>query len=267
MAINLSALTSSSFNQFNQVQNRLDESNKQLISGKKINEAADDPAGLQILVELQGQILGNNTAIRNSLDGVSALQIAEGGVSQVTDSLQQIRELSVQAQNGILNDQDRASLQKQADGLLEGIRDTLKQTTFNGQSLLSEQGELQLQTGANSGDQQPISTFDVTSQLDDLGLFSLDITSADSLNILDQSQDTLNSIAGEFGASQNRLESTINRLSESNVNEAKAASRIADTDYAKTISEQANAQIQQQAGISIQAQANASRALVLNLLG
>lgn len=267
MAINLTGLASSNFSAFNQTQNRIDESGKQLISGERINNASVDPAGLQVLIDLQGQILGNNTAVRNSLDGISAIQIAEGGISQVNDSLQQIRELSIQSQNGTLNDNDRASLQKQADALLEGIQDTLGQATFNGQSLLGEDGQLRLQTGPGSEDSQNVGTFNVESELDDLGLFSLDITSAGALDILDQSQDFLSNVSSEFGAAQNRLDSTINRLNESSLNQASSASRIGDTDYAKAISERTNAQIQQEVGIAIQAQANASRGLVLNLLG
>lgn len=267
MTINLNPSISNNVSGFNQLQNQLEENSKQLSSGQRINNAAVDPAGLQVLIDFQSQILGNNTAIRNSLDGVSAIQIAEGGISQVTDSLQQIRELSIQAQNGILNDQDRATLQNQADALLEGIRDSLGQATFNGQSLLTEEGELQLQTGSGAEDNQQVGTFNVESGLEDLGLFSLDITSAESLDILDQSQDFINTISGEFGAAQNRLDSTINRLSESTLNEAEAASRIGDTDFAQTISERANTLIQQEVSIAIQAQANASRGLVLNLLG
>jgi flagellin len=267
MAIELNPSISSNVSAFNQLQNRIEDNQKQLSSGQRINDAAVDPAGLQVLIDFQSQILGNNTAIRNSLDGVSAIQIAEGGISQVTDSLQQIRELSIQAQNGILNDQDRATLQNQADALLEGIQDSLGQATFNGQSLLTEEGELQLQTGADSEETQQVGTFDVESQLNDLGLFSLDITSPDSLNILDQAQDFINTVSGEFGAAQNRLDSTIDRLSGNTVNEAAAASRIGDTDYALAVSEQTNALIQQEVGIAIQAQANASRGIVLNLLG
>lgn len=267
MAINFNSSITDNLSAFNQIQNRIDKNAQQLTTGKKINDASDNPAGLQVLINFQSQILGNNTAIRNSLDGVSAIQIAEGGISQVNDSLQQIRELSIQAQNGILNDQDRASLQKQADQLLEGIRDSIDQATFNGQSLLSQDGQLQLQTGPDSDSNQQVSTFDVASQLEDLGLFSLDISSPDSLNVLDQAQDSLNGIAGEFGAAQNRLDSTINRLSENSLNEAAAASRLGDTDYAQAVSERASALLQQEVGIALQAQANANRGFVLQLLG
>ncbi len=267
MPINPTSASNPSLLGLNQSQQRLDQANRQLISGERIPNAAVDPAGLQVFLQLQGQVLGDNTAIRNSLDGTSAIQIADGGLNQVTDSLQQIRELSIQAQNGILNDSDRAALQKQADQLISGISDTLQQSSFNGQSLLSEEGQLQLQTGGNAGDTQGVPTFDVGSELANLGLNGLDISSAGVLDILDQSQDFISSVSGELGASQNRLDSTTNTLSESSINQAAAASQIGDTDFAKAISEQTNAQIQQEVGIAIQAQANASRGLVLRLLG
>jgi len=134
-------------------------------------------------------VAGNNTAISNSLDGVSALQVADGGVSQVNDSLQRIRELFVQAQNGILNDNDSTALQKEADALLGGIQDKLEQATFNGQSLLQQDGELSLKTGPDAGNSLAVSTFDAAGELNNLGLFSLDISDPDALNVLDQSQD------------------------------------------------------------------------------
>lgn len=267
MPINPTSASNPSLLGLNQSQQRIDQANRQLSSGERIPNAAVDPAGLQVFLQLQGQVLSDNTAIRNSLDGISAIQIADGGLSQVTDSLQQIRELSIQAQNGTLNDSDRAALQKQADQLISGISDTLQQSSFNGQSLLSEEGQLQLQTGGDAGDTQGVPTFDVGSELANLGLNGLDISSAGALDILDQSQDFISSVSGELGASQNRLDSTINTLSESSINQAAAASRIGDTDFAKAISEQTNAQIQQEVSIAIQAQANASRGLVLRLLG
>lgn len=267
MPINPTGFSTSPYNQFNQIQNRIDENEKQLASGQRINSSAVDPAGLQVLIDLQSEVLGNNTAIRNSLDGVSALQIADGGVNQVNDSLQRIRELSIQSQNGILNDSDRAALQSEADALLEGIRDTLDSSTFNGQSLLAEDGQLRLQTGPDADAGQNINTFNVAGELENQGLFSLNISDAGALDILDSAQDFLGTVSGEIGASQNRLDSTINNLSQSSLSQAESASRIGDTDYARAISERSSALIQQEVGIAIQAQANASRGLVLNLLG
>lgn len=267
MAISATGISAGSLNQFNQIQNRINDTDKQLTSGKRINDAAVDPAGLQVYLQLRGLQLGNSTAIKNSLDGTSALQIADASVSQVNDSLQQIRELSVQAQNGILNENDRASLQTQADALLEGIKSTLNQSSFNGQSLLTNDGELRLQTGPDSEDSLSVSTFNITEQFENAGLFSLDISDSTSLDLLDSSQDFLNTVSGEIGANQSRLDSTINRLSENSVNAAESAARIGDTDYASVISERASALIQQEVGIAMQAQANSNRALVLNLLG
>ncbi|WP_286238294.1 flagellin [Neptuniibacter halophilus] len=268
MPINPTGVSSSqSYSLFNQVRNRIEENEKQLISGQRINNAAVDPAGLQVLINLQSDILSNSSAIRNSMDGISALQIADGGVNQVNDSLQRIRELSVQAQNGILNDSDRAALQKEADALLSGISDTLSQSQFNNQSLLSEEGSVRLQTGSSADDGQDIQRFNVAGELGDLGLLSLNISDPGALDIIDQSQSYLSTVSGEIGASQSRLESGINRLTESNLSQAESASRIGDTDYAKALSERSAAQIQEQAGIAVQAQANANRGLVLSLLG
>lgn len=266
MAITVTGASAGSLNQFNQIQTRVNQYDQQLASGKRINESAIDPAGLQVFLQLQGQELGNNTAIKNSLDGISALQIAEGSVNQVNDSLQQIRELSVQAQNGTLNSNDKASLQKQADALLEGIKDAISKSSFNGQSLLSQDGELKLQTGPGSENSQNITTYNLTDSLEELGLFSIDITESAALDQLDNAQNFLTTVSSEIGANQNRLDSTINQLSETSLNSAEAVSRIGDTDYAKTLSERSAALVQQEVGVAMQAQANANRGLVLNLL-
>lgn len=267
MPINPTGFATNPYTQFNQIQNRINETEEQLASGQRINNAAVDPAGLQVLIDFQTQIRGNSAAIRNSLDGVSALQIADGGVNQVNDSLQRIRELSIQSQNGILTDSDRAALQSEADALLNGIQDTLEQSSFNGQSLLTEEGQLRLQTGPGTEDSQNVSTFNISGEFGDNGLFSIDISDAGALDIIDQSQSFLATVSGEIGANQNRLDSTINRLTETNINEASAASVIGDTDFAQTASERARTLIQQDVGIALQAQANANRGLVLNLLG
>jgi len=268
MPININGAASAGLvNTFNQIRERIEEQQERLATGFKINSAKDDPAGLAILNNLQGQVRGNNVAIQNSVSGISALQIAEGGLGQVNDSLTKVRELSIQAQNGILTESDRAALQSQADALLEGIQGSLGQATFNGKSLLTDDGQLRLQTGPNTGDVQQISTFDVAGQLTESGVFSLDISSPTALDTIDQASGFVNNIAAEFGAAQNRLDSTINQLQESTINQSAAASRIGDTDFAKTISERTNALIQQEVSIAIQAQANASQGLVMQLLG
>ena len=248
-------------------QNRIDETGRQLASGERLVDASVDPAGLAVLVDINSQVSGNEVAIRNSLDGISAIQIAEGGVNQVGDALQQVRELALQAQNGTLSESDRNSLQRQADELLAGVQDSLGQVNFNGQPLLAEDGEISLQTGPEVDDGQTVRTFDVSGELEGGGLFGIDISDPASLEVVDQSLSFLNTVSGELGAGQNRLESTISRLGEANINETAAASRIGDTDFAQTISDRAAAMIQQEVGIAVQAQANANQKLVLNLLG
>jgi len=266
MPINPISTSTNAYSSLTQAQSQVNKTGEQISTGQRINRAADDPAGLQILSGLQTDIRGNSAAIRNSLDGISAIQIADGGIGQVSDALQRIRELSIQAQNGILNSSDKAALQSEADALLAGIKDAITQTTFNNQSLLSEDGQLQLQTGSDVDATQNLQTYDLTQALQDEGLFSLDITSSDALTAIDQSQSYINRISGEIGASQNRLESRIDSLFTTNLNQAAAASVIGDSDIAQVVSERASALIQQEVGLALQAQANANRSQVLNLL-
>lgn len=244
--------------------NPLAETSEQIASGSRINRASDNPAGIQVSISLSRDINENAAGLRNVMDGTSLTQTALGGISQVTDSVTQLRELSLQAQNGTLNDSDRQALQEQADQLLAGIKDTIDQTSFNGRSLLSEEGTVGIQAGNSRTD---INTPDLLSTLADENLFSLDISSPDALQSLDNSLDLLNQSAGSFAISQNRLESTANSLTDASINAASSRSQISDTDTAQAISEQSLALIQREVAISMQAQANAERSDVLALLG
>lgn len=244
--------------------NRLAETSQQIASGSRINRASDDPAGIQVSIGLTRQIDENAAGLRNVQDGTSLTQIALGGISQISDSVLQLRELSVQANNGTLNSSDREALQKQADQLVAGIRDTLGETQFNGRNLLTEEGSVGIQAGSSRTE---IETPDLLSALGDSGLFSLDIGSPEALDALDSSLDLLNQSAGSFAASQSQLDSTAQRLTDASVNSAEARSRISDTDYAKAISEQSREMLQREVAIAMQAQANAGRDQVLALLG
>jgi len=249
--------------------NSIQNHQQQIASGQRVNQAKDDPAGIQVIMEMTGEIRGNSVAMRNSSDGISALQVAESGASQITDSLQQLQTLAVQAGNGILSSSDRAALQQQANQLLAGIKDSISNSQFNGRSLLADDGGLNLQTGANAGDTQSVRSFDLSKQLGDLDLFNLDFTSTDpskAFESIDKSMELMGEVSAEFGANHNRLERSIDSLMNQNINEVAARSRIADTDMAKAISELSQEQVQQQAQIAMQAQANASRGQVLSLL-
>ena len=258
MELNFNAASSTS------ALNRVAESQQQIASGQRINQASDDPAGIQVVIGLTRDINENAAGLKNVLDGTSLTQVAQGGINQITDSVQQLRELSLQASNGTLNPSDREALQSQADQLLEGIRDTIGQTSFNGQDLLSKEDSINIQAGSDSTE---INTPDLLASLEESGLFSLELGSEEALTALDDSLDQLNTAAGSFAASENALDSIGRSLADSSVNSAEARSRINDADMAQAVSEQSRAQLQQDVAITLQAQANASRGDVLALLG
>lgn len=249
--------------------NSISSLQQHISTGSQLNQAKDNPAGIQVTIEMSGQIRGNNVAMRNSNDGISALQVAEGSISNVTDSLQRIRELTVQSGNGTLSDSDRSALQSEADQLLEGIRDSISNSEFNGKSLLKGDEGLNIQTGADAGEQQEVRTMDFAAELEDLDLFQLDLTNPDTsaaLESLDGALSLAGELRSEFGASQSRLEFSMDSLMNENLNETAARSRISDTDMAKAITEWSQAQVKQQAEIAILGQANSSRGHVLSLL-
>lgn len=241
----------------------------QIGSGKKVNSAADSPASIALISQFSSQILGNNAAHRNVIDGVSALQVAESGVADITDSLQQLRELGLQSSNGTLNDSDRAAIQKQAQGLLSGINDALGNSQFNNRSLLDNSDGVSLQTGANSDQQQSLPSFDLSQEFTNVGLFNIDFTTdnlSDTLDSIDQALDLTTTASSAFGAAQNRLDSTAASLTSATINQTSSRSQIEDTDYAAAISEQTKQQVSREVEIAMLGQANANRGQVLQLL-
>ncbi|MCV6590592.1 MAG: flagellin [Marinobacterium sp.] len=241
----------------------------QIATGNRLNEAGTDPAGLGVNVELGSQVRGNNIAVRNSMDGISAVQVADSSVSDINDSLQRIRELTVQAGNGTLNSRDRGALQDEASQLLEGIRDSIGNSTFNDQSLLQSDGALPLQVGADAGETRALKTMDLATALKDAGLFDLDLTNPDTSDAFESLEDSLTLVGqlrSDFGAMQNSLDSGVNSLLSETLNESAARSRISDTDMAQAISERSREQIKEKVEITMLAQANAQRGQVLNLL-
>ncbi|MEH6443516.1 MAG: flagellin [Oceanospirillaceae bacterium] len=248
---------------------QIDNSAAQIASGKKINSAADSPASIQLISQFNSQIIGNGAAHRNVIDGISALQIAEGGLSNVTDSLQQLRELGLQSANGTLNDSDRASIQTQAKELLSGISDSLNNSHFNNTSLLNNRDEVNLQTGPESNQQQALPSFDLNEELSNSGLFDLDFSTdnlSDTLDSIDAALDITQNASSAFGAAQNRLDSSAASLTNSTFNQASSLSQIEDTDYAAAISEQTKQLLARDVEITLLAQANAQRGQVLQLL-
>ncbi|ALM91471.1 MULTISPECIES: flagellin [Alteromonas] len=251
-----------------QVQEKQNTLLEKLASGKEINSASDGAAAQQIIDRLTSEVEGNRQAVNNVYDGISLAQVAEGGLSNINDDVNRIRELTIQSGNGVLSDGDRQALQSEISQLQENISFTIEQTNFAGKPLLSDNGALSFQVGANAGNSVDIKTQDIGSQLSDV--LSIDLTSGsnidDALSATDEAIEILGGARGDLGATQNSLASTARNLTQSNVNTAEARSRIQDLDYAQASSQQAANDVQGQAALTVQAQANQQQGQVLALL-
>jgi flagellin len=265
-------------------QSSLAISMQRLSSGLRVNSAKDDAAGLAIAERMTTQVRGMNVAIRNANDGISMSQTAEGAMGKVSDSLQRMRELSVQAANATNSSSDKDSLDKEFGELAKEIQRVLGGTTFNGLSILGAQaGNFQFQVGANttSNDTVDLTTTDLTADATLTAVAGTDNTgsgravidsTADSTTIkgvidnIDQAINTINTNRAVMGASQSRFESVIGNLQISVENQSAAKSRIMDTDFAAETANLSRAQILQQAGNAMVAQANQLPQQVMTLL-
>ncbi|SFL84289.1 flagellin N-terminal helical domain-containing protein [Salibacterium qingdaonense] len=164
MIINSNIPALNTYNQMSQNNNDMQDSMEKLSSGQRINKAGDDAAGLAISEKMRGQIRGLDQASRNSQDGISMIQTAEGSLSETQSMLQRTRELAVQSANGSNTDADRAELQKEVDQLTEEITQTSENTEFNTKKLLNGEFEEQFQTGANEGQNISLSIKDMGSE-------------------------------------------------------------------------------------------------------
>jgi len=251
-----------------QVQQKQSSLMEKLASGKQVNSAADGPAAQLIIDRLTSQTEGSRQAISNAYDGISLAQVAESGLANITDDANRIRELSVQAGNGALNDADRQALQSEISALQENINLTVEQTNFAGKPLLSGGQDISFLVGSSSGNNIDVETNNVTDSISDL--LSIDVTNAESrqqaLDIADASLESIGGFRGDLGATQNQFASAARVLTESSINSETARSRIQDLDYAQATSDMAAAQVQGQASLSVQAQANQQQGQVLALL-
>ena len=243
---------------------------EQLSTGKRINSAADDAAGLAISNKMTSQIRGLNQAVRNSNDGISMLQTAEGATHEITNMLQRMRELAVQAANDTYSDQDRVALNKEMVQLEEEITRIAVNTKWNNMPILDDSRTKVLQVGiANSED----STIEV--QFVDLTASGLDVvgmeltnhtTSQNSIDKLDNAIAEVDAFRADLGAKINRLNFAGDNLANISINTSASRSRIEDADFAKASSELARTQIIQQAATAVLAQANTDQQSVLKLL-
>jgi flagellin len=258
-------------------QNQLGTAIQRLSSGLRVNSAKDDAAGLAIANRMDAQARGMNVAIRNANDGISLSQVAEGALGKVTDMLQRMRELAVQAANSTNTSADRTNLNAEFRQLADEVDRTLTSTRFNGQAILaSSAGALTFQIGANNAtnDQLTVTTGNMATNTSIAAVTTTGTVingatggaASTAITTIDTALDVINSERATYGAVQNRFEAVIANLQIAAENQTAARSRIMDADFAKETAALTRAQILQQAGTAMLAQANQVPQQVLQLL-
>jgi len=248
------------------------KSMEKLSSGLRINRAGDDAAGLAISESLKSEIRALNQAARNAADGISLIQTAEGSLDEVSNILLRMKELAEQSLNGTLTDTDRGYLDAEYTALTEEIDRIAAGAEFNGVHLLDGSGAsvvIQVGTGTTANDQVAVNLANNMNSTSLTLLSGID-TAANSATAMDQIDVAISSVVGargDFGAVQNRLETSIRNINMTSENLSAANSRIRDVDVASETSKMTSFQILQQAGISILSQANMTPGLAMSLLG
>ena len=243
---------------------------QRLATGKRINSASDDAAGLSISEGMSAQIKGLGAAARNANDAISMLQTADGGMSSQSEALQRMRELAVLSRNDTYSTAQKLALNTEFAALRDQITTVASTTQWNGSSLLDgTTTSYEFQVGANAGDTLAISI--VSGTLVGYGLSATIAISTASdasaaLVLIDTALSALNSSRSTVGSVINRLTYAVDNLNNSIQNQSESRSKIADTDYANATSDLARQQIIQQAGTAMLAQANQMPAMVLALL-
>ena len=255
--------------------NNLDRNFRKLSTGERITRSADDAAGLAISEKLKGHIRGLRQAKRNSDDGISLIQTAEGGLSEVSSIVIRLRELAVQAASDTVGDTERGFSDIEFQNLKDEIQRISAGSEFNGRKLLDGSGGLvEIQVGIHNDPTNDRIKYDSTttdSSLEKLGISGETIANKEgaqlSLSKLDDALVRINGVRANLGALQNRLQSTSNNLMVTEENFSAANSRIRDVDVASETAELAKNNILTQAGVSVLAQANQSTSAALKLIG
>ncbi len=253
----------------------LDKSMEKLASGYRINRAGDDAAGLAISENLKAQIRGLRQANRNANDGISLVQIAEGSLNEVSNMAIRLRELAVQAASDTIGDTERKFLDVEYQQLKSEVQRVTESTNFNGYDLLNGTGGvIDIQVGVNNDPFKDRISFNAgaaNATLEALGLVSESVGTKEgaqnSLSVIDDAMISVNAIRANFGAMQNRLQSTSNNLLVYDENMSAANSRIRDADVAAESTELTRTNILMQAGTAVLGQANQVNQLALKLLG
>ena len=253
----------------------LDKSLEKLASGSRINHAGDDAAGLAISENLRAQIRGMRQAKRNAQDGVSLIQVSEGGLNEISNIMIRLRELAIQAASDTIGDTERQFTDREYQALKQEIDRIANATQFNGTPLLNgKAGIFEVQVGTQNNpilDRIVYNGERSDASLDALKMGGESVATKQgaqlSLAVIDDGLVRVNSIRADLGALQNRLQSTINNLAISDENLSAANSRIRDTDFAEEVSEMTKQNILMQAGISVLGQANNTNQSAVKLLG
>ena len=271
--INTNVLALSAHRNLGIVGNRQTKANNRLSSGKKINSAADDAAGLAISSKMKAQIRGLDMASKNAEDGISLVKTAEGAMEEINNMLTRMRELAVQSANATNTDADRANLELEVAQLKQEIDGIGTRTEFNTLQVLAKSGvKGNFQVGANKGQTIDITNYFKTAiSVSTLGLKSATVNSAtkaaSAIGLFDSAIKTLAARRANLGALQNRLEYTVKNLNVASENLSAANSRIEDADMAKEMMNLTSANVLQQAATSMLAQANQAPQSITQLLG
>ena len=252
----------------------LDKSLERLASGSRINHAGDDAAGLAISENLRAQVRGLRQAKRNAQDGVSLIQVSEGGLNEISNMLIRLRELAIQAASDTIGDTERQFTDREFQSLKQEIDRIANMTAFNGTPLLNgKAGIFEIQVGTHNNpvlDRVLYNGERADASLDSLKLGGESVATKQgaqlTLSVIDDALVRVNSIRADLGAMQNRLQSTINNLAITDENLTTANSRIRDTDMAEEVSEMTKQNILMQAGTAVLSQANSTNSHALKLL-
>ncbi|MEA3118522.1 MAG: flagellin [Paraburkholderia sp.] len=268
--INTNTLSLQTQTNLSGTQNALAQTVNRLSSGKRINTAADDAAGLAISTTQTASINALNQGVMNANNGISMVQTASGAMSSTVANLQRIRQLAVESGDGSLNSAAQANLQTEVNTRLTEINRVEDQTTFNGQKVLGGLGEVNFQVGA-SANQTITANFGSTQwNTSGLGISGIDISSTKgaqkAINAIDSALSKVNNFQAGLGATQNTFQAAITNTQTAATNLGAAQSQMVDADFAQETANLSKAQVLQQAGISVLSQANALPQQVLKLL-
>jgi len=258
----------------NNTEVRLNSTIQKLASGSRIVRAADDPAGLAISDNMNATIRSLGQAMRNAQDGISLIQVFEGGTTEINNMLVRMRELSIQSASDTVGDRERAMLNNEVQELKQEVTRIAKTTNFAGKDLLSgDRIHLEFQVGPGNDPEKDRVIFDPGSSdltAEGMGVDGIDVgskeASQEGLEAIDAALNNVNELRARIGASQNRLQTTLNSQSVYMENLSSAKSRIKDADMAVETTNLARETILRQAGVAVLTQANETPRLALSLL-